>query len=53
MPHLLPGSELLPPLLQLHAVLLIKLLQFLGLVLDEQVAFFILAHSQGDALFTG
>lgn len=47
--HLLPGSELLPPLLELQAVLLVQLLQLLCLMLDEQVALFILAHSQRDA----
>lgn len=40
--RLLPGSELLPPLLQLHAVLLIQLLQLLGLMFDEQVTLFVL-----------
>lgn len=44
--YLLPGSELLPPLLQLQAVFLIQLLQFLGLVFNQQVAFLILTHTK-------
>lgn len=39
---LLPGSEFLPPLLQLQTVLLVQLLQLLGLVFDQQVALLIL-----------
>lgn len=40
--YLLPGPELLPPLLYLLAVLLIQLLQLLGLVFNQNVAFLIL-----------
>lgn len=45
MQYLLPGSELFSPLLQLQAVFLIQLLQFLGLVFNQQVAFLILTHT--------
>lgn len=40
--YLLPGPELLSPLLYLLAVLLIQLLQLLGLMFNQKVAFLIL-----------
>lgn len=40
--HLLPGPELLSPLLYLLAVLLVQLLKLLGLVFDQKVTFLIL-----------
>lgn len=44
--YLLPGSQFLPPLLQLQAVLLVQLLQLLGLVFDQQVALLVLKQKQ-------
>lgn len=51
--YLLPGSELLSPLLYLLGVLLIQLLQFLGLVFNQQVAFLILKGNVGEHVIFG
>lgn len=40
--YLLPGPQLFSPLLYLLAVLLVQLFQLLGLVFNQEVAFFIL-----------
>lgn len=40
--YLLPGPQLLSPVLDLLAVLLVQLLQLLGLVFNQEVAFLIL-----------
>lgn len=42
--HLLPGFQLIPPLLHQLVVLLIQVFQPLSLVLDQQVTFLILGH---------
>lgn len=44
--YLLPGPQLLSPLLHLLAVLLVQLLQLLGLVFNQKVAFLILGKKK-------
>lgn len=42
--YLLPGLQLIPPLLHQLVVLFIQMLELLSLILNQQVTFFILKH---------
>lgn len=42
--YLLPGLQLIPPILHQLVVLFIQMLELLSLILNQQVTFFILKH---------
>lgn len=45
--YLLPGFQLISPILQQLVLLLIQMLKLLSLILNQQVTFFILKHKRG------